>query len=488
MAFPCASGKPVKVAIVIDRLGTVEVQSLPVVAATVRAAGHEVRLFEYAGNPARVRSAIAGFSPDILAYSVCSNEYQRYLDINREIKGITAAFSLFGGPHPTFSPEFLDSDGVDAICRGECDISLPRFLKTFGQEAQYETPNFGFRLPDGGTRLNPLTPLVEDLDSLPFPARDILYARSSFMAENPIKAFVAGRGCPYRCTYCFNRNYNDMYRGLGRTVRTKSVGYLIREITEIAARYPLSLIKFHDDIFGASREWLEEFTSRFPAEVGLPFVCYVRPNMVTADYARLLRAAGGHAVITAIECGNEELRNRVLERNLSNAQLREAFGEFRKNGLKIYALSMVGLPGETEADMRATVELNRELKPDFTDISVFQPYPGTALAAYSVEHGYMAAGHALYGGQYTETVLNLSKSMRQRIFVFHRMFSLLVDYPIIDKILPTLFRLPILNLLLTLISRFYFGYFLHKRVYASKIPLALRVKAAFVVLFSRNRI
>ena len=98
----------------------------------------------------------------------------------------------------------------------------------------YDVPNFVFKRGENNYQENPLTELLTDLDSLPLPARDLLYAENYFMGRNPIKAFMAGRGCPNSCSYCFNHRFNEMYRGKGRVMRVKSVSYLLREIGEVA--------------------------------------------------------------------------------------------------------------------------------------------------------------------------------------------------------------------------------------------------------------
>ena len=477
-----------KIAFCINHLGAVEPQSFPLVMALARNQGHQVDLAEFGPNPKKARRKLAERAPDIVAYSVCSNEIQEYLAFNRSLKQERSFFSLFGGPHPTFSPSMIHEQGVDAICRGEGDATFPLFLETFGSQAMYEVPNFCFKTPDGSVRENPLTDLIPDLDTLPFPARDIVYAKSYFMANNPIKSFMAGRGCPNNCSYCFNHSYNRMYRGKGQVIRVKSVSRLIAEIADVARSYPLRFVRFHDDVFGSNSEWLAEFAQRFPKEIAMPFSCYIRANMVTEEYAALLKKAGCYSVCTAIECANERLRNDVLCRYLSDEQITTACERIKKRGIRIFSFNMLGVPGETEQDIFATIDMNRRLEIDFADASIFQPYPGTRAFEYCKEHSYLSEDTDRFENVYSSSILDLPPDFKQRIYILHKLFTFLVDHPGAIPFTRFIPNTKYLDVILNFFCRLYYGYFLHRRIYKSVIPLRLRARGAFAVLLSKSRI
>jgi len=480
--------KSAKVLFVIDRIGFLEILSIPMLSAAVKKAGHQVEMIEFGRDEAAAIRAAQAWAPDVVAYSVCSNEADRYLVINAALKSRMKFVSVFGGPHPTFFPEFIQHEGVDAICRGEGDESLPLFLSALGSEEARRVPNFSFRHPDGTVVENDPLNLVKDLDTLPFPDRGLVYSRNHFLAQSPIKSFFAGRGCPFKCTYCFNHAYHQFYRGRGAVLRAKSVPYLMEEIKEVAAAYPLTFVKFQDDVLGIRRPWLEEFAEVYPREIGLPFMCYARPNMVTADYARLLRKAGCFSVCMAIESGNEEIRKSVLGRRMNDEQILAAAAHLKSRNIRIYAVNMVGLPGETEAEILQTVELNRKAGVDFADASIFQPYPGTKITAHCKEVGLLDAGKESFESQFTCSVLNFTPEFKARIETIHRLFSVMVDHPWVKRLYPTLASIRPVKPILNLLYRFYYGVNLHRRIYAGQIPFWLRVQGALPLLFSRNRI
>ena len=480
--------RQLRLAFVVDSIGLVEFQSIPILTALARRQGHQVVLVEFGRDQRRAIRILTEYRPDIVLYTVTSNQSDLYLDFNRTLKRHLSFFSVFGGPHPTFSPLYARREGVDAVCRGEGDLCFPRFLESFGEEAMHGVDNFIFRLPDGAYRENPLGPLVEDLDSQPFPEREILYENSRFLALCPVKSFLAGRGCPYRCTYCLNRNYNAMYRGRGHVLRHKSVSYLLEEIGRVREKYPLTFVKFQDDVFGTDLPWLREFSARYPKEIGLPFICFVRSEMVSEEYADLLREAGCHSVCTAIESGNEDLRRRLLDRQITDAEIVASFGRLRRRGIRTYAPNIIGFPGETEEQIFETIRLNQRAGADHADASIFQPYPGTKLGDYCVANGYIEGQEAPVEGQHTKTVLNFPPEFKRRVHVLHKLFPILVDVPWLTRILPGLFyRTRLFDGLLTLAERFWYGFFMHRRIYASSVPFRVRLRALRWSLSSRNR-
>jgi anaerobic magnesium-protoporphyrin IX monomethyl ester cyclase len=480
--------KSAKVLFVIDRIGFLELLSIPALSAVVKRAGHRVKVFEFGRDKASAVREAQAWGPDVVAYSVCSNEADRYLGINKVLKERMGFVSVFGGPHPTFFPEFVKRDMVDAICRGEGDVAFPLFLAALGHDAFYSVPNFSFQLADGTIVENEPANLVKDLDTLPFPDRDLIYSKNRFLAESPIKSFFAGRGCPFKCTYCFNHAYHTFYQGRGQVVRTKSVSYLIQEIKEVAAKYPLKFIKFQDDVLGLRRSWLEEFTAVYPREIGLPFMCYARPNMVSATYAKLLKKAGCYSICMAIESGSERIRQLVLGRRLEDSHMLRAATHLKEFGIRIYTVNMVGLPGETEEEIIQTLNLNQKAGVDFADASIFQPYPGTKITDYCKQIGLLDDGKESFESQFTCSVLNFTPEFKGRIETIHRLFSIMVDHPWVMKFYPAIASMQFLRPFLNFLYRFYYGVNLHRRIYMAQIPLLLRLRGALPLLFSRNRV
>lgn len=477
-------------ALIANRIGVTDILSIPIIIAAAKKAGHQVLLVDHGRDPERAVDLVKGFAPDILAYSVMSPDAKEYLAINAKMKAATGAYTIMGGVHPTFDNSFLDAPGIDAICVGEGDQAFPEFLDAFGTEAMYAIPNMHYRLADGTTRKNAIRPLVEDLDSLPFPDKEAVYAESFFQRGLPIRLFSASRGCPYNCSYCFNHSFNEMYKGLGKVLRTKSVPYLIAEIKQVISRHPTKFLRFHDDIFGANRKWLDEFAEVYPREIGLPFSCYARPNMISDGYCAGLKKAGCHSVVIAIEAGNEQIRADVMRRKMSNDKIIAAFKTLRQSGLRTYCLNMMGLPGEAEEHFLETIKINQDCKVDYADCSIFQPYPGTDITQYCLDNGYLQPDKDSWGGQYSGSVLNFPEPLKRRMETYQILFPLLVEYPWIMRHIPLATWINgtrLGKMFFAGLYRLAYGFILHRRIYPVGVPLKLKAWAAWTLLTSKTR-
>src|SRR6266404_3616400 len=118
----------------------------------------------------------------------------------------------------------------------------------------------------------------------------------------------------------------EMYSGKGKYVRIRKIGKVIEECRALKESTGVRTIYFSDDVFGMSKKWLYEFLPEYQREVGLPFICLVRADIVASDreYAFRLAEGGCKSVFFGVESGNESLRNKVLVKQLSDAQIETA--------------------------------------------------------------------------------------------------------------------------------------------------------------------
>jgi anaerobic magnesium-protoporphyrin IX monomethyl ester cyclase len=125
---------------------------------------------------------------------------------------------------------------------------------------------------------------------------------------------------------------------------------VVDEVRWVRDHYPLEFVVFVDDTFVLSPGWLAEFAAEYPRQVGLPFFCNTRANLVTAEQVRLLREAGCHTVSMGVESGNDRIRNDLLKRQMSREQILDAARLIHEGGLRLTTTNMIGLPTSTLAD------------------------------------------------------------------------------------------------------------------------------------------
>jgi radical SAM superfamily enzyme YgiQ (UPF0313 family) len=386
---------------------------------------------------------VAAHCPDVVGYSVCTGSERYYLQLNRTLKHKLRFVAVFGGPHPTFFPELINEPEVDAICRGEGDLAFADFCRTMQVNGSPKAvPNFTVKTEAGISSLPP-RPLLTDLDSLPFPDREIYYAVSPEIRNHAIRSFLASRGCPFACTYCFNPAMDTLYGGHWKRVRTRSPKSLVDEIASVVAACRTEFVAFRESIFPLQEDWLEEFGKEYSTRVGLPFYCHLRLDLLTARNVALLARAGCYSVNVGIETGNEELRRRLLNRTMSNDTMVQGCRLLRRHGIKILANNMLGLPGTTFEHDLETLHLNQRCKPDYALAMLWQPYPGTALTRYATENGfYVGKGDDMDFTYYNRSPLVFPNAKaKARVENLQKLFALAVGIPWITPCVRALTRL-----------------------------------------------
>ena len=172
--------------------------------------GHDIKAL--ALNSRNIVSEAEEYEPDLIAFGATTGFHRKYLELLKPLKERLGTPVVIGGSHPTFFPEVMEENlWLDFAIRGEADIAFPLFLKAFSDEIPFsDTGNMIYR-EKGKIIESNLLPLIEDLDSIPFPKRNLLPN-----ANRKAIFCITGRGCPYNCTYCFNHTSREMYKGLGR--------------------------------------------------------------------------------------------------------------------------------------------------------------------------------------------------------------------------------------------------------------------------------
>jgi radical SAM superfamily enzyme YgiQ (UPF0313 family) len=384
---------------------------------------------------------IQKISPDIIAYSITTGNAKFYQKLNLELKKKFKFFSFFGGPHCTFFPEFISEEGVDAICRGEGEYPFLELVDNLEKEKGItKIKNLWIKI-NGEIYKNEVRNLIEDLDTLPFPDRDLVNKYKQYKKMH-MRTLMTGRGCPYKCTYCFNHSYNKLYQKKGKIVRKRSIENVIKELKFIQKIYHPRKFQFWDDTFNIDYKWTLDFCDVYRKEIHIPFSVTPRVNLVNEEIVKALKNAGCITIATSIESGNDYLRNKILKRGLSEKQTIDACNLFNKYGIKVLMGNMIGLPDETLDMAFETMAFNTKCKPSYAWISIFQPLPRTELSNYSIEKGYFNGNFdSLDGSFYNKSVLKL-KDIR-KMERLHHLFSLGVEFPILIPLIKILIRLPL---------------------------------------------
>ncbi len=403
--------------------------------------------YMFSKDPEKILKQLKNQDFDMFLYSAFSSHIPQFIDFDKKLKQMhPQGFSIIGGPgvNDKESHLSLSQSTINATCVGEGDIVMEDFIKTSG--------NCTFNLIEAKNLSSQhVYHKYAELDNLPFPDRDVVYRTDKLRALMPSKQFMAGRGCPYKCTYCHNHLEHELFKGSGRSVRLKSVDYLIEEIKQVQKNYPLKTIVFQDDIFYLNKKWGQEFCERFPREVGIPFTCNVRSNLIDEDVVRSLSEGGCETVAWAIESGDPEIRNKILKRNVTDEGILNAAELFNKYKIKHRINNVIGIPGESFEQMLKTLDLNIRAKPYLSSAHIFIPFQGLQLTDYAISSGYLnpTKTQTLPNTYADNTVLNFSEEDKVRIKKLMLLFPILTRFPYLynNKFLFRIaFKMPIMIL------------------------------------------
>lgn len=330
------------------------------------------------------------FWPEVVAYSANVIGFETICNAHKVARSKFNFSSILGGPQATFSPETFLESGMDAYCVGEGESAFGVFLDRIRNGQSFnDIPNL---ITHDGT--NPVSPLIKDLDELPFPDRDITLSHS-YLKDTPKKTFYTTRGCPYKCTYCCNNLYHEIYRGKGQFVRRFSVERVVAEIEYVKSHYRTDFIKFGDDCFALRADpWLEEFAEKYSRRIAIPFNCYLRLDTVDDDLLRLLKKAGCYSVHLSVDSTSRHVRERVLKRNMRDIDIEGTLRKISFFGINTWVNFMLAAPESTLADDLATIVMCKKGKVTYPSYSTTVPMYGTELYNYCIEHDMIAAnGH-----------------------------------------------------------------------------------------------
>ncbi|MCY3001952.1 MAG: radical SAM protein [Planctomycetota bacterium] len=384
------------------------------------------------------------YQPDVVAYSVTTGMHLYLAEINQRVKReLPGVLSVFGGPHPTFSPEYIETDGIDVICRGEGEQAIVELLERVAEGRDFsDVQNLWVKdAKTGEVAKNPVRPLVQNLDELGQPDRDVVYDAAPVYRDCDRKVFVTQRGCPMNCSFCFHHAWKKkVYSANNKEyTRKRSVDHILEEIKQVRAKYNLKFLHFVDDIFNLKNGWLEEFCERYPKEIGLPFDVILMANLTTERHIELLRKAGCVYARIAIEAANDHVRNTLFRKNTTRQQLVQAAGWITKHGIRLGSLNILGAPGATIEDELDTVRLNVECKVDHPMVSLMQPYPMFDITDTTTQMGYAVSSLDQFPVNFRRS-LPVESDTKRQVENLHKLFPLAVRNPWLVKYLPKLIK------------------------------------------------
>lgn len=335
---------------------------------------------------------LADHSPDFLALTTTTLTAIPAERLARAAKERWPGLTIgIGGPHASAIPEetLRRCSAFDFVAIGEGDKTLPDILNALDNGARNFTsiPGIACRTSDGGIVRTERPAPFKELDSLPFPAWELLqgfphrFSPGYFkVAQVPSASFVSSRGCPFDCVFCDTGVF-------GQSIRSHSAEYLDELFTYMNQRFGVRDITLEDDTFMMFRKNVERFCElRLERNVKMTWACNSRVNLARPDLLKTMKKAGCWHISYGVESGSQEILDRSKKR-ITLEQIRNAARYTREAGIAAKAFFIVGHPYETRETLEATLRL--ALDTPFSDIGVtlMTPFPGSPLSRNATEFG-----------------------------------------------------------------------------------------------------
>lgn len=289
-------------------------------------------------------------------------------EVDRDIKVVAGSF------HPTFCPEeVLQNPDIDFVIRGEGEIPLLRLVKELKKDSpKWETvPGIQYRGSNGQVQNNPCVNQINNLDDLPFPARDLVldidYNRYR------VHFISTARGCPYKCSFCADR------RLWGGKVRRRSVGSVIEELRLLKDTYKVNAVEFVDGTFTFDRKYLQTFCkAMIDYKLNIKWRCTARYDNLDEEALQLMKQASCSGLYLGLESGSDRLLKSTNKKETVE-KIIKASKMLYNSGITSVTSIMLGLPDESKEDIEETLKLMKTFKTDFFDVNSYLPLAGTQL-------------------------------------------------------------------------------------------------------------
>jgi anaerobic magnesium-protoporphyrin IX monomethyl ester cyclase len=334
--------------------------------------------------PDKIKDHISRLHPDMVGLTATTATIStafRY--INKIRFALPDCFIFIGGPHASALPDqtLTGCRQLDAVVIGEGEETVVDLVRSFSQVDPHwpdAVRGIAYKRKDNAREqiiVTPPRPLIEDLDTIPFPARHLVpFDEYKLLNRNATIGFmITSRGCSFACNYCSSSHL------MGRRFRARSPKNVVDEVEELAVTYHVDTIEFLDDNFIHDRSRALDIAHEIQARgLDISFIASSRVNGVSSHVLSELKQAGLSTIYYGVESGSARTLQ-LMNKRITLSMAEEAVRTAKDCDLRVLTSFILGYPGETLEDMDATIRFAIHLDPDFAQFTILTPYPGTPI-------------------------------------------------------------------------------------------------------------
>jgi anaerobic magnesium-protoporphyrin IX monomethyl ester cyclase len=366
---------------------------LAYLAAVLEKYGYEVKVIDCSLGISHYQllGLLSKEKPDIVGITGTTFAFESMKKTAQGIKErLPSTIIIAGGAHITASAEeAMKFSCFDVGVFGEGEVTILELVRHIEKQGlvNLEIIDGVVYRKNGKAFRSKTRRLIENLDSLPHPARHLQPALSAYRPTPasyrnlPLGISITTRGCPSQCTFCDRAVF-------GSTYRERSISNVINEVEELIHKFGAREIRFFDDTFTLNEERVYEFCNKLKeSKIKVPWTCLTKVNNVSKEMLRRMRQAGCWQVLYGLESGDEQIL-KMLKKGNTIEQNKRAVRLAKEVGLSVRADFIVGTPGETMESLRRTLDFAIRLEVDYAHFNKFVPYPGTELYRQLINQGH----------------------------------------------------------------------------------------------------
>ncbi len=352
------------------------------IAAVLETDGVEVRIID---TPAvdmdfeTIKREVENYSPDLVAITAVTPTISSALktaEISK--KACPGTLIVLGGYHPTFTyQELLKNDYIDVVVLGEGEYTMLELVQALDKgEDLSKVKGIACKSFKTSSR-----DIIEDLDSIPFPARHLL-PMDDYKIMNmkfTVGTLISGRGCPYHCSFCASSAMH------GHKMRLRSSKNVVDEMEHLIEDHDTEILAFMDDTFTLNKKRVYDICDDIKERnIDNYWGCTARVDTISEDLLKKMKDAGCITLFLGVESADQQSLDE-LNKKITIDKIKKTFELTKKHGIRTIASVALGMPGDTRNSIKSTIKFVKSLEPNYAIFSLATPYPGTDFYNKSLE-------------------------------------------------------------------------------------------------------
>ncbi|MFC1461687.1 B12-binding domain-containing radical SAM protein, partial [Verrucomicrobiota bacterium] len=328
----------------------------------------------------RLHQEIRVFKPDLIGLSCVTASFLTAKKMARKLKEEFGVPIAVGGPHASALPDLVieQDKEFDIVAFGEGEETLAEAAGRLEQGRSLEGCLGCHARENGRIVKNERRPYITDVDSLPYPAYDLLDLdlyrpnNQTSIGKRSLPMF-SGRGCPFPCVFCATNKI------MGFKFRANSAEYVVNQMQHLIDRYKVEHIAFKDDTFTVNRKRVFEICSLIRERgIRIPWTAHATASTVNEEMIKTMRDAGCFCILYGIESGDPVVMKN-MGKGITPEQVRRAIGLSHQYGIKTLTSYIFGLPGERRETVENTIKLACSVPSTISMFFILVPYPGSKV-------------------------------------------------------------------------------------------------------------